>query len=155
MAEATVPIVEIGRVSKQFQLQDQTIHALSDATLSIAKGESVCVLGAAGCGKSPLLRIMAGFEQPSAGQALMWGKPIEGPDPSRGMVFQDYALFPWLSVRDNIGFGPASRGLGKAEVKATVDKFIELVGLQAFATAYPHHLSGGLKQRVGLARMRA
>ena len=95
---------------------------------------------------------MAGFEQPSAGQALMWGKPIEGPDPSRGMVFQDYALFPWLSVRDNIGFGPASRGLGKADVKATVDKFIELVGLQAFATAYPHQLSGGMKQRVAIAR---
>src|SRR6266508_3021157 len=105
MAEATIPIIEIGRVSKQFQLQEQTIHALSDATLSIAKGEFVCLIGASGCGKSTLLRIMAGFEQPSAGQALMWGKPIEGPDPSRGMVFQDYALFPWLSVRDNIGFG--------------------------------------------------
>ena len=155
MAEATTPIIEIGRVSKQFQLQEQTIHALSDATLSIAKGEFVCLIGASGCGKSTLLRIMAGFEQPSAGQALMWGKPIEGPDPSRGMVFQDYALFPWLSVRDNIGFGPASRGLGKAEVKATVDKFIELVGLQAFATAYPHQLSGGMKQRVAIARVLA
>jgi NitT/TauT family transport system ATP-binding protein len=155
MAEATIPIIEIGRVSKQFQLQEQTIHALSDATLSIAKGEFVCLIGASGCGKSTLLRIMAGFEQPSAGQALMWGKPIEEPDPSRGMVFQDYALFPWLSVRDNIGFGPASRGLGKAEVKATVDEFIELVGLQAFATAYPHQLSGGMKQRVAIARVLA
>jgi NitT/TauT family transport system ATP-binding protein len=155
MAEATTPIIEIGRVSKQFQLQEQTIHALSDAMLSIAKGEFVCLIGASGCGKSTLLRIMAGFEQPSAGQALMWDKPIEGPDPSRGMVFQDYALFPWLSVRDNIGFGPASRGLGKAEVKTTVDKFIELVGLQAFATAYPHQLSGGMKQRVAIARVLA
>jgi NitT/TauT family transport system ATP-binding protein len=155
MAEATIPIVEIARVSKQFQLQEQTIHALSDATLSIAKGEFVCLIGASGCGKSTLLRIMAGFEQPSAGEALMWGKPIEGPDPSRGMVFQDYALFPWLSVRDNIGFGPVSRGLGKAEVNATVDKFIELVGLQAFATAYPHQLSGGMKQRVAIARVLA
>src|SRR6185503_1216999 len=109
MAEATIPIVEIGRVSKQFQLQEQTIHALSDTTLSIAKGEFVCLIGASGCGKSTLLRIMAGFEQ-------------------------------------------ASRGLGKAEVKATVDKFIELVGLQAFATAYPHQLSGGMKQRVAIAR---
>ena len=155
MAEATTPIIEIGRVSKQFQLQEQTIHALSDATLSIAKGEFVCLIGASGCGKSTLLRIMAGFEQPSAGEALMWGKPIEGPDPSRGMVFQDYALFPWLSVRDNIGFGPTSRGLGRAEVKATVDKFIELVGLQKFATAYPHQLSGGMKQRVAIARVLA
>jgi NitT/TauT family transport system ATP-binding protein len=155
MAEATTPIIEIGRVSKQFQLQERAIHALSDATLSIAKGEFVCLIGASGCGKSTLLRIMAGFEQPSAGEALMWGKPIEGPDPSRGMVFQDYALFPWLSVRDNIGFGPASRGLAKAEVKTTVDKFIELVGLQAFATAYPHQLSGGMKQRVAIARVLA
>src|SRR4249919_2019154 len=132
MAEATIPIVEIGRVSKQFQLQEQTIHALSDATLSIAKGEFVCLIGASGCGKSTLLRIMAGFERPSSGEALMWGKPIEGPEPSRGMVFQDYALFPWLSVRDNIGFGPTSRGLSRGEVTATVDKFIDLIGLQKF-----------------------
>ena len=114
MAEATSPIVEIKRVSKVFQLQDQTIHALSDASLSIAKGEFVCLIGASGCGKSTLLRIMAGFEQPSSGEALMWGKPIAEPDPSRGMVFQDYALFPWLSVRENIAFGPIARGLSGA-----------------------------------------
>ena len=155
MAEAATPIIDIRRVSKQFQLQDQTIHALSDASLSIAKGEFVCLIGASGCGKSTLLRIMAGFEQPSSGQALMWGQPIEGPDPGRGMVFQDYALFPWLSVRDNIGFGPNARGLSGAEVKATVDKFIELVGLQNFANAYPHQLSGGMKQRVAIARVLA
>jgi len=155
MAEATTPIVEIRRVSKLFRLQDQTIHALSDASLSIAKGEFVCLIGASGCGKSTLLRIMAGFEQPSSGQALMWGKPIDGPDPTRGMVFQDYALFPWLSVRENIGFGPTARGLSRAEVTATVDKFIELVGLAKFANAYPHQLSGGMKQRVAIARVLA
>ncbi|MBY0324267.1 MAG: ABC transporter ATP-binding protein [Reyranella sp.] len=155
MAEAAIPIIQINRVFKQFQLQEQTIHALSDASLTIAKGEFVCLIGASGCGKSTLLRIMAGFEQPSAGQALMWDKPIEGPDPSRGMVFQDYALFPWLSVRDNIGFGPASRGLGRGEVKDTVDRFVELVGLQKFANAYPHQLSGGMKQRVAIARVLA
>jgi NitT/TauT family transport system ATP-binding protein len=151
MAEAAIPIIQINRVFKHFQLQDQTIHALSDATLTIAKGEFVCLIGASGCGKSTLLRIMAGFEPPSSGQALMWDKPIEGPDPSRGMVFQDYALFPWLSVRDNIGFGPTSRGLARAEVKDTVDKFIELVGLQKFANAWPHQLSGGMKQQIGRA----
>lgn len=155
MAEAAIPIIQINRVFKQFQLQEQTIHALSDASLTIAKGEFVCLIGASGCGKSTLLRIMAGFEQPSAGQALMWDKAIEGPDPSRGMVFQDYALFPWLSVRDNIGFGPASRGLGRGEVKDTVDRFVELVGLQKFANAYPHQLSGGMKQRVAIARVLA
>ena len=150
-----LPIIEIRGVSKVFKLQDQTINALSGANLTIAKGEFICLIGASGCGKSTLLRIMAGFEQPSAGEALMWGKPIDGPEPSRGMVFQDYALFPWLSVRDNIGFGPNARGLSGAEVKATVDKFIELVGLQNFANAYPHQLSGGMKQRVAIARVLA
>ena len=155
MAESATPIVEIKGVSKVFRLQDQTIHALSDANLSINKGEFICLIGASGCGKSTLLRIMAGFDQPSSGEALMWGRPIAGPDPSRGMVFQDYALFPWLSVRANIGFGPASRGLGAAEVKQIVDKFIDLVGLAKFANAYPHQLSGGMKQRVAIARVLA
>jgi NitT/TauT family transport system ATP-binding protein len=155
MAESATPIVEIKGISKVYQLQDQTIHALSEANLSIRKGEFVCLIGASGCGKSTLLRIIAGFEQPSSGQALMWGRPIAGPDPTRGMVFQDYALFPWLSVRDNIGFGPTARGLAGAEVKATVEKFIELVGLGKFANAYPHQLSGGMKQRVAIARVLA
>ena len=154
-ADTALPIVDIRGVSKVYRLQDQTIHALSGANLSIRKGEFVCLIGASGCGKSTLLRIMAGFEQPSSGEALMWGKPISGPDPSRGMVFQDYALFPWLSVRDNIGFGPAARGLSSGEVKATVDKFVDLVGLQKFANAYPHQLSGGMKQRVAIARVLA
>ncbi|HTE37251.1 MAG TPA: ABC transporter ATP-binding protein [Reyranella sp.] len=152
---AEIPIIDIKGVSKVFKLQDQTIQALSDANITIRKGEFVCLIGASGCGKSTLLRIMAGFERPSSGEALMWGKPIEEPEPSRGMVFQDYALFPWLSVRDNIGFGPVARGLSAGEVKATVDKFIELVGLQKFATAYPHQLSGGMKQRVAIARVLA
>ncbi len=155
MAESAIPIVEIKSVSKIFQLQDQKIHALSDANLSIHKGEFICLIGASGCGKSTLLRIIAGFEQPSAGEALMWGRPIVGPDPTRGMVFQDYALFPWLNVRANIGFGPAARGLGGAEVRDIVDKFIELVGLGKFANAYPHQLSGGMKQRVAIARVLA
>src|SRR5438132_7884322 len=137
MPESTLPIIDIRGVSKTFELQGQTIHALHDANLTIRKGEFICLIGASGCGKSTLLRIMAGFERPTAGEALMWGKPIEEPEPSRGMVFQDYALFPWLSVRDNIGFGPTSRGLSRGEVKAMVDKFIDLVGLQKFANAYP------------------
>jgi NitT/TauT family transport system ATP-binding protein len=155
MVSAATPIVQIRDVSKIFKLQQQTITALSGANLSIDKGEFVCLIGASGCGKSTLLRIMAGFETPSSGEALMWGKPIGGPEPSRGMVFQDYALFPWLSVRDNIAFGPASRSLSRGEVKDTVDKFIDLVGLQKFATAYPHQLSGGMKQRVAIARVLA
>ena len=155
MAESATPIIEINGVSKVFRMQDQTIHALSEANLSIDKGEFVCLIGASGCGKSTLLRIMAGFEQPSSGDALMWGRPIAGPDPTRGMVFQDYALFPWLSVRDNIGFGPAARGLSSGEIKQIADKFIDLVGLAKFANAYPHQLSGGMKQRVAIARVLA
>ena len=155
MAESATPIIEIKGVSKVFRMQDQTIHALSEANLSIDKGEFVCLIGASGCGKSTLLRIMAGFEQPSSGDALMWGRPIVGPDPTRGMVFQDYALFPWLSVRDNIGFGPAARGLSSGEIKQIADKFIDLVGLAKFANAYPHQLSGGMKQRVAIARVLA
>src|SRR5438270_9197263 len=85
----------------------------------------------------------------------MWGVPIAGPGPSRGMVFQEYGLFPWLNVRDNIGFGPKSRGRARIEIRETVDRFIELVGLQDFADVYPHQLSGGMKQRVAIARVLA
>lgn len=155
MAEATTPIVSIRGVSKQFQLQGQTIHALENANLTIKKGEFVTLIGASGCGKSTLLRIIAGFETPTSGEALMWGKPIAGPDPGRGMVFQDYALFPWLSVKDNIAFGPKSRGVPKPAIKATVERFVEMVGLQRFANAYPHQLSGGMRQRVAIARVLA
>jgi NitT/TauT family transport system ATP-binding protein len=155
MSEATTPIIEIKGVSKQFELQGQRIEALRDANLTLAKGEFVCLIGASGCGKSTLLRICAGFEQPSQGEALMWGKPIAGPAPDRGMVFQDYGLFPWLTVRRNIAFGPAARGLAAAEVNAIAERFIALVGLQRFANAYPHQLSGGMKQRVAIARVLA
>jgi NitT/TauT family transport system ATP-binding protein len=155
MSEATTPIIEINGVSKQFALQGQRIEALRDANLRLAKGEFVCLIGASGCGKSTLLRIVAGFEQPSQGEALMWGKPIAGPAPDRGMVFQDYGLFPWLNVRRNIAFGPTARGLAATEVNATADRFISLVGLQRFAEAYPHQLSGGMKQRVAIARVLA
>jgi NitT/TauT family transport system ATP-binding protein len=121
----------------------------------VSKGEFVCLIGASGCGKSTLLRIVAGFEKATRGSVLMWGKPIEGPAPDRGMVFQDYGLFPWLTVRGNIAFGPTSRGRPAAEIRDTVDHFVNLVGLQRFADAYPHQLSGGMKQRVAIARVLA
>ncbi len=155
MADATLPIIEIRNVSKRFELQGRTIDALSNASLTIRKGEFITLIGASGCGKSTLLRIIAGFEKPTSGEALMWSKPIDGPDPSRGMVFQDYALFPWLTVRDNIAFGPTSRGVPKAEARETVQRFIDMVGLGRFADAYPHQLSGGMRQRVAIARVLA
>jgi NitT/TauT family transport system ATP-binding protein len=99
--------------------------------------------------------MVAGFEAATHGQNLMWRVPISSPGPGRGMVFQDYGLFPWLNVRDNIGFGPQSRGRTKAEIRDTVDRFIELIGLQDFADVFPHRLSGGMKQRVAIARVLA
>ncbi|MGE0151675.1 MAG: ABC transporter ATP-binding protein [Reyranellaceae bacterium] len=155
MPEATIPILSLQDVGKCFDVNGKRIEALRGANLEVAKGEFVCLIGASGCGKSTLLRIVAGFEGTTTGQALMWGKPIAGPDPTRGMVFQDYGLFPWLSVRANIGFGPASRGRARSEVKETVDHFVDMVGLTKFADAYPHQLSGGMKQRVAIARVLA
>lgn len=152
---AELPILDLRNVGKVYELNDQRIEALRDANLVVEKGEFVCLIGASGCGKSTLLRIVAGFEPPSAGEALMWDKAITGPAPDRGMVFQDYGLFPWLSVRQNIGFGPASRGLPKAELRVLVDRFVDMVGLTRFADAYPHQLSGGMKQRVAIARVLA
>jgi NitT/TauT family transport system ATP-binding protein len=155
MTDTNIPIIDIRNVSKTFHLQGLQIQALSDANLSIHKGEFITLIGASGCGKSTLLRMIAGFEQPTSGQALMWGKPINGPAPERGMVFQDYALFPWLTVRGNIGFGPLSRGLSKTAVTEATDRFLEMVGLTRFADAYPHQLSGGMRQRVAIARVLA
>lgn len=155
MSKAPLPILDIRGVNKQFELQGQRIDALRDANLRVNKGEFVCLIGASGCGKSTLLRIVAGFETPTQGDALMWDMPIVGPGPQRGMVFQDYGLFPWLTVRGNIAFGPTSRGRPSEEVRDTVERFISLVGLQRFADAYPHQLSGGMKQRVAIARVLA
>ena len=152
---AETPIVELRNVGKVFAQSGRAIEALRGASLSVKKGEFICLIGASGCGKSTLLRLAAGFETPTSGEALMWGMPIAGPGPSRGMVFQDYGLFPWLTVRDNIGFGPKSRGLRKQEIKETTERFIELVGLSNFADLYPHQLSGGMKQRVAIARVLA
>ncbi|MFM8678833.1 MAG: ABC transporter ATP-binding protein [Alphaproteobacteria bacterium] len=150
-----IPILELRGVDKTFALNGARIDALRGATLTVRKGEFVCLIGASGCGKSTLLRIVAGFEQPSAGEALMWSKPISGPAPDRGMVFQDYGLFPWLTVRQNIAFGPSSRGEHRDRIAATVDRFVEMVGLARFADAHPHQLSGGMKQRVAIARVLA
>src|SRR4249919_4380206 len=128
MTEATIPILEMKNVGKVYSQNGRSIEALRGANLKVNKGEFVCLIGASGCGKSTLLRIVAGFEKATRGSALMWDRPIEGPAPDRGMVFQDYGLFPWLSVRRNIAFGPTARGLATAEVKAIADRFISLVG---------------------------
>src|ERR1700755_1966609 len=132
MAEATVPILAMKNVGKTYSQNGRAIEALRGANLTVKKGEFICLIGASGCGKSTLLRMAAGFERATSGESLMWGMAISGAGPRRVMVFQCYVLFPWLSVRDNIGFGPRSRGRPKAEVRETVDRFIELVGLTNF-----------------------
>jgi NitT/TauT family transport system ATP-binding protein len=149
------PILRIEGVHKRFATNGGEIEALRAVDLSIRRGEFICLIGASGCGKSTLLRMIAGFETPTTGQVRMNGDVVTGPGPDRGMVFQDYGLFPWLTVRRNIGFGPAARGVPRAEVDAIAARFIEMIGLGRFADAYPHQLSGGMKQRVAIARVLA
>jgi NitT/TauT family transport system ATP-binding protein/sulfonate transport system ATP-binding protein len=142
-------------VTKRFAVGDDEVKALAPVDLTIRKGEFVCMIGASGCGKSTLLRIIAGFEEPTTGHVLIDGKPVTGPGSDRGMVFQDYALFPWMTVRQNISFGPRQRHLSREEIDKTTDEFVKMVGLERFADRYPNQLSGGMKQRVAIARVLA
>ena len=142
-------------VTKRFTVGDDEVEALAPVDLAIPKGEFVCMIGASGCGKSTLLRIIAGFEEPTTGEVAIDGKPVTGPGSDRGMVFQDYALFPWMTVRQNISFGPRQRHLAREEIDRTTDEFVRMVGLERFADRYPNQLSGGMKQRVAIARVLA
>jgi NitT/TauT family transport system ATP-binding protein/sulfonate transport system ATP-binding protein len=128
---------------------------LRDVNLTISKGEFVCLIGASGCGKSTLLRIIAGFETATSGTVEMYGTPITAPGPERGMVFQDFALFPWLTVKENIAFGPKQRGLPQVNLDEIAARYTDMVGLTKFANYYPSQLSGGMKQRVAIARVLA
>jgi NitT/TauT family transport system ATP-binding protein len=148
--------IAIAGVTKQFDgAAGAPVKALENVDLHIADGEFVAILGPSGCGKSSLLNIIAGFEQSSSGRIEVDGKPINGPEPNRGVVFQEYALFPWLTVAGNIGFGPASRGFRTSEIEKLVARYVRLVGLQGFEQKYPHELSGGMRQRCALARCMA
>jgi ABC-type nitrate/sulfonate/bicarbonate transport system ATPase subunit len=146
--------LQIKAVSKDFPKADdpdsRTV-ALQDLTLAIEAGELVSLLGPSGCGKSTLLRLLAGLDWPTAGELRVADEPISGPSAERGLVFQDPNLFPWRTVRGNIESGLVARGV-LHEKRHEVDEFMRLVGLEAFASAYPHHLSGGMAQRVALAR---
>ena len=125
--------------------------ALEGLTLSVNAGELVSIIGPSGCGKSTLLRLLAGLESPNSGELWVGSEPIAGPNAERGLVFQDPNLFPWLTVRRNIQAGLVARSVLQRK-REEVDEFIRLVGLEAFANAYPHHLSGGMAQRAALAR---
>jgi ABC-type nitrate/sulfonate/bicarbonate transport system ATPase subunit len=141
-------------VTKAFVSPDdgQRIVALHDISFDAGPDEFICLLGPSGCGKTTLLNLIAGFLEPTHGELLVDGEPITGAHHDRGVVFQDYALFPWLTVRQNVQFGPRVLGRSRAEREATADKYLAMVGLTDFARRYPHELSGGMKQRVGIAR---
>ncbi|WP_247342242.1 ABC transporter ATP-binding protein [Bradyrhizobium sp. 61] len=128
------------------------VRALSNISFSVEEGEFVVLLGASGCGKSTLLEILAGLQQPSGGSALFHDKPIAGPGGELGVVFQDASLYPWRTVAANVGLGLELRGLDKAQARRLVDEHLSLVGLDGFGDKFPHQISGGMKQRAGIAR---
>ena len=145
-------IIEINQVSKVFKTKDQDVVALDDINLKIREGDFNIILGPSGCGKSTLLYLLAGFESPTSGEILLDGQVIKKPAPDRGFVFQDYALFPWKTVLGNIMFGLTQNGYSKKEAREIAQQHVEMVDLQGFENAYPHTLSGGMRQRVGIAR---
>jgi len=130
---------------------DQVV-AIRDLNLSVAENEFVSIIGPSGCGKSTFLLMAAGLDEPSAGELQFGGEPIEGPNEKRGMVFQSYTLYPWLTVAENIRFALQKSKLNVGEQKSLVEEFISLVGLKGFENAYPNQLSGGMRQRVAIAR---
>src|SRR6478735_4343195 len=153
-AHAQVPaMIDIEDVSQVFRTSGRQDHlALSSISLAIEDGAFVSILGPSGCGKSTLLYIVGGFVSPTAGVAKVKGKAVTGPGPDRGPVFQEFALFPWKSVLGNVMYGPRQQGVRHAEAEAQSRALIEMVGLKGFEDFYPKELSGGMKQRVALAR---
>jgi NitT/TauT family transport system ATP-binding protein len=147
-----IPGIEIINLSKTFTKGRKEILALDDFDLRVAEGEFVCLLGPSGCGKTTVLRILAGLETKSGGSVRISGTEVWMAGSDRGMVFQEFALFPWRSVRRNIEFGLEIQGIDEATRRANSAKYIELVGLKGFEDAHPKELSGGMKQRVGIAR---
>jgi len=144
--------VEVRDVSKSFRHNGSVIEVLRDINLTVEEGEFVSLLGPSGCGKSTLIHLIAGLERPDAGTILVGGQAVDGPHPSRVVVFQDAALFPWLSVLGNVEFGLRMAGLSKVARRDRALEYIRLVHLSKFVHAYPHQLSGGMKQRVAIAR---
>ena len=151
--EAAAAMIEIDHVSQTFQTSGRQSHlAISDISLRIEDGAFVSILGPSGCGKSTLLYIVGGFVNPTEGVAKVKGTAITGPGPDRGPVFQEFALFPWKNVLGNVMYGLRQQGVPRAEAEAQSRRLIEMVGLKGFENFYPKELSGGMKQRVAIAR---
>ncbi len=154
MADATQQeiLLEIKNLKKEYRSKEETVVAIENLDLEIRRGEFLCVLGPSGCGKSTLLKILAGYQEPTSGMATMEGDPIQGPDWHRGVVFQSPTLYPWMSVRENVEFGPRMRNLSEEEIEEIRTHFLEQVKLTSFKDSSTFELSGGMKQRVALAR---
>ena len=150
MSRATV---ELEDVAKEFTARERRVVAVECIDLAVGHNEFAAILGPSGCGKSTILNMVAGFEAPTRGRVLVDGEPVKGPGPRRGVVFQEAALFPWYTVRDNVTFGPKTRGVPAASYLPKVESLLDLVGLRGFERHYPAELSGGMKQRVGIARV--
>jgi NitT/TauT family transport system ATP-binding protein len=146
------PKLEVRDLYKSFPTKGKQLMVLQDINFQLHPREFVCLVGSSGCGKSTLLNIVAGLASPSAGQVLVDGQPVSGPGSDRGMVFQGYTLYPWLTVSQNIAFGLQLRRMPKIEQRERVSYYLNVVGLTQFAQAYPKQLSGGMKQRVAIAR---
>ena len=150
--EERVTKLKIDNVKKIYQTRKGEMTALNGVNLDIKENEFICVVGPSGCGKSTLLNIIAGLDTPTSGAVYIDGKKIEGTGTERGVVFQQYALFPWLTVKKNVEFGLKLKGLSKEECDAIAMKYLKMVELEKFADSYPKELSGGMKQRVSIVR---
>src|SRR5262245_5532421 len=144
--------LQMRSIGMQYGDGAHAVQALRAIDLDIAEREFVTIVGPSGCGKSTLLYLVGGFLHPSSGSLTLRGRPITGPGPDRGIVFQRYSLFPWLTVRGNIGYGLAEQGVARAERNRIVDQYVRLIHLQGFEDRYPRELSGGMQQRVALAQ---
>ena len=151
---STQPKLRLRNVTKQFTIRGDKspFTAVQDISIDLAAGEFLVLVGPSGCGKSTLLDLLGGLTEPTSGEILLDGKPVTGPGLDRGIVFQQYALLPWRTARKNIEFGLEAKGLPAAERHQRAQEYLELVGLRGFADRYPHELSGGMKQRVAIAR---
>src|SRR5437773_4977745 len=148
-----MPQIELRNITLEYDSADNPVTALQDVSFSVEPSEFLCVVGQSGCGKTTMLNIAAGFLEPTKGAILIGGQAVTGKGLDRGVVFQDFAqLFPWRTAQRNVEFGLEMKGVPRAERVETARGFLRLVGLEAFAAAYPHELSGGMQQRAAIAR---
>jgi len=150
--ERRAPVIECKQLGKAFPSRQGVVHAIDRLSLAVCQNEFMVLFGPGQCGKTTIINCLAGLEPPSEGEVLLHGESMEGPGPDRGVVYQTIGLFPWLTVMGNVEFGLKHQGMGKKERREKASHYIELVGLDGFEDSYPNQLSGGMRQRVGIAR---